>query len=1066
MSLVPSLLQAIIQLDGEALVMHAGDKPYVVAPNGQVDLATRGLTLDAVNGIVAQMLPSDVQRALDEFGAAQYELPASPDFPGEHFTVVAARGGDDVWAEIRRRRVIEDEQISADIFSLPQPIVSAVAAQPVSAPAPPPATPPVSSPVPMAAAATPAVSDSMPVESDTSWSDVGDVYGAVRHEDTAVTDSDVDDTLTMPDSSQFWSAEPKADVPIDDEVSYEPREIESLYDEPFPQHQEEPVAVAPAAAPIVEQISGAAEPQQAAEPSVVEPSVYDSQLSERAPLLAETPAAEMPSTVEEAPAAHEAAAHFEHVEPVREDIPSFAEPEPVREAAEIAEEVVAAEAPPVVEEIPEPFVSRVAEVPPVEEIRSVEEPGVAVSKEAIAAHEPSIHEEPIAVAEEHSVPEAAPLEEPVFLAQTPVLGVPEFSEEAVVVEAAKAEESAVLEQPTFAEERLIAEEPFVAEEPVVLEEPFVLEAPHVLDEAAAIEETPAMEYEPLTAVSETPSFLDESFDQEPAFEQPLQAEAAPALSEAASVTEAPEKIVEIVEIVEIVHESPIAEVEPAEPEQAKPFEEPAQSEEAAHFEEAALFEEAAHFEEAALFEDAASLDEPTLFEAAPTFDEEPEFDDVPPFEDFTAIDEAETVLAEAPQMVPPPTFQPAAAPPPYVAAVPTRQTPQQPGVVLPMARSNLIRPDAPPPLAGQMYSGLARLLRIAAARGASTLYLSSDARPSVRLDSEMQAIDGEPVLSAYDVESLLLTLMPERSHEALRTGAATEWISDIDDVGRVRCMSFRDQRGPGGVFRLMAGRAISTDQLGLSSEIQALAMEPEGLVLVAGPRSSGKRTIMSSLVDFINRTRRDHVITIEREINIIHDRGTSFISQREVRGGNDEMHAAARAALREDPDVLVIEELKTGALMNVAIEAAASGHLVIGGFSAHNATQAVDRIIDLYAPEYRRQIQMAIADHLRGIVVQVLLRKNGGGRLAARELLLSTPAVASVIAEGKTSQLPMAIEGGRRHGMVPLNDALVGFVQSGAVDPREAYRKASDRNGLLAVLKRQGIDTSFVERLA
>jgi twitching motility protein PilT len=206
------------------------------------------------------------------------------------------------------------------------------------------------------------------------------------------------------------------------------------------------------------------------------------------------------------------------------------------------------------------------------------------------------------------------------------------------------------------------------------------------------------------------------------------------------------------------------------------------------------------------------------------------------------------------------------------------------------------------------------------------------------------------------------------------------------------------------------------------------------------------------------------VITIEREINFVHDRGTSFVSQREVRGSNDEMYAAAQAALREDPDVLVIEELKTGALMNVALEAAASGHLVIGGFSAHNATQAVDRIIDLYAPEHRRQIQMAISDHLRGIIVQVLLRKNGGGRLAARELLLNTPAVASVIAEGKTSQLPMAIEGGRRHGMVPLNDALVGFVQNGTVDPREAYRKASDRGGLLAVLKRQGIDTSSLER--
>ena len=149
--------------------------------------------------------------------------------------------------------------------------------------------------------------------------------------------------------------------------------------------------------------------------------------------------------------------------------------------------------------------------------------------------------------------------------------------------------------------------------------------------------------------------------------------------------------------------------------------------------------------------------------------------------------------------------------------------------------------------------------------------------------------------------------------------------------------------------------------------------------------------------------------------------------------------------------MLVIEELRTGALMNVALEAAASGQLVIGGFTAHTATGAIDRIIDLYAPEHRRQVQMALADTLRGVVAQVLLRKIGGGRLPAREVLLNTPAVSSVIAEGKTSQLPMAIEGGRRHGMMPLNDALVGLVQSG-VGRRRAKPTATspDRAGFLA----------------
>jgi twitching motility protein PilT len=313
---------------------------------------------------------------------------------------------------------------------------------------------------------------------------------------------------------------------------------------------------------------------------------------------------------------------------------------------------------------------------------------------------------------------------------------------------------------------------------------------------------------------------------------------------------------------------------------------------------------------------------------------------------------------------------------------------------------------------------------------------------------------------------MLFTSMPDRSHEALRIRAAAEWICDIQDVGRVRCTSFRDQRGPGGVFRLMSGRAISMDLLALSRDVQALAIEPEGLVLVAGPRSSGKRTLLAAFIDVMNRTRRDHVISIESAIHVVHDRGTSFISQREVRGGSEEMLAAARGALREDPDVLVIEELRTSALIDVALDAARSGRLVIGGFPAHSATGAIDRIIDLYAPEQRPQVQLALAEHVRGVVAQVLLRKTGGGRVAARELLLNIPAVAGAIAEGQTSWLPMAMEGGRRHGMVPLNDSLVGLVQAGTVDAREAYRRSADRPGFVSLLRHEGVDTSAIERLA
>jgi twitching motility protein PilT len=285
-------------------------------------------------------------------------------------------------------------------------------------------------------------------------------------------------------------------------------------------------------------------------------------------------------------------------------------------------------------------------------------------------------------------------------------------------------------------------------------------------------------------------------------------------------------------------------------------------------------------------------------------------------------------------------------------------------------------------------------------------------------------------------------------------------------VGRVRCLAFTDQRGPGGIFRMIPGKAVSAEQLGLSKEIQALCNEPEGLVLVTGPRASGKSTLLSAFVDVINRTRSEHVISLESQVKVVHESRSAVVSQREVRGGPEDLLATLRAALRESPDVIVIEDLRSPDVIAEAVEAAASGYLVIAGIAAHTAPDAVAKLLEQTPAERRPQLQAALAETLRGVVAQVLLRKSGGGRVAARELLLGSPAVASIIAEGRLAQLSLAMESGRRQGMVPLTDALVGFIRSGAVDVREAWRRASDRAGLLKQLKREGIDTSFVERRA
>jgi twitching motility protein PilT len=400
------------------------------------------------------------------------------------------------------------------------------------------------------------------------------------------------------------------------------------------------------------------------------------------------------------------------------------------------------------------------------------------------------------------------------------------------------------------------------------------------------------------------------------------------------------------------------------------------------------------------------------------------------------------------------------------AAVPAPGEPPspEPAVVLPLARTG-VRPETPMRPAAPRTGGLERLLRTASARGAEALYLFSSARPSIRVDGEIITLDSENPLGSQDVEALVLEVLPDRL-EAGGLITEREWICDIKDVGRVRCLAFSDHRGPGGIFRMIPARAISAEQLGLSREIQGLCAEPEGLVLVTGARASGKSTLLAAFVDLISRTRSDHVITVESRVKVVHENHMGIVSQREVRGGAHEWLATIRGALRENPDVLVVEDLRAPEVAAEAIEAAASGYLVIAGIPAHSAPEAVTRLIEQAMPERRSSVQTALAETLRGVVAQVLLRKASGGRIAARELLLGTPSVSSLIAEGKLAQLPLALDSGRKHGMVPLTDALVAFIQSGVIDVREAWRKSSNRTGLLKQLKREGIDTSVIERLA
>lgn len=416
------------------------------------------------------------------------------------------------------------------------------------------------------------------------------------------------------------------------------------------------------------------------------------------------------------------------------------------------------------------------------------------------------------------------------------------------------------------------------------------------------------------------------------------------------------------------------------------------------------------------------------------------------------VAEAPPAAHEAPAAIVP--FSPAAFRAPKVPEL---------APVLQMTRT--VRIEVPPRSTNVRVSSVERLLRLAAARAASALFVTSGCRPSIRVEGDIRPLEAEPTMSRADVEAAVIEIVPETAQEAVGRGESTEWITEFADLGRVRCITFTDHRGPGVVFRMIATRAATAEQLGLSPEVQALATEAQGLVLVAGLHGSGKSTLVSALVDLVNRQRAEYVVTLERQIRLVHDNRAAMVSQREIFGGADEALIAARAALREGPDVLVVDDLVSAQMVPLLLQAASEA-LVFVAIAAPSMTDAVERFVELAPAGTRAGVQAAMAESFRGGVGQVLLKKAGGGRVAAREVLLATAAVTRVISDSVPGQLQKALEGGRKHGMVPMADALVGLVHSGVVDVREAFRKSPDRDRLLAGLRHEGIDTSVVERLA
>jgi twitching motility protein PilT len=357
-----------------------------------------------------------------------------------------------------------------------------------------------------------------------------------------------------------------------------------------------------------------------------------------------------------------------------------------------------------------------------------------------------------------------------------------------------------------------------------------------------------------------------------------------------------------------------------------------------------------------------------------------------------------------------------------------------------------------------------RLFHSMCAMKASDLHISSGMPPLVRKDGEIRPLEeGAPVLSPREIERLLDPIMPEKNAAEFQRRHDTDFAYEIAGLARFRANVFMDRKGRGAVFRVIPSKILTAEDLGLSPFILQLCRLNKGLVLVTGPTGSGKSTTLCGMIDYINRNRSDHIITIEDPIEFVHENKQCLMNQREVHTHTDSFKDALRAALREDPDIILVGEMRDLETVAIAIETAETGHLVFGTLHTTTAASTVDRVIDQFPTDRQSQIRIMLSESLKGVIAQTLCKKIGGGRVAALEVLIVTSAVSNLIREAKTFQIPSMMQVGKAVGMVTLNDALMELVTKKLVEPQEAYLKSVDKNGFEGLLKRAGIDTKFIQ---
>ncbi len=336
---------------------------------------------------------------------------------------------------------------------------------------------------------------------------------------------------------------------------------------------------------------------------------------------------------------------------------------------------------------------------------------------------------------------------------------------------------------------------------------------------------------------------------------------------------------------------------------------------------------------------------------------------------------------------------------------------------------------------------ITELLAFSAKQGASDLHLSSGLPPMIRVDGDVRRINIPPLEHAQ-VHDLVYDIMNDRQRKDFEEFLETDFSFEVPGVGRFRVNAFNHNRGAAAVFRTVPTKVASMEELGLGEVFKEIALLPRGLILVTGPTGSGKSTTLAAMVDFINDNRYDHILTIEDPIEFVHESKRCLVNQREVHRDTLGFSEALRSALREDPDIILVGEMRDLETIRLALTAAETGHLVLGTLHTTSAAKTIDRIIDVFPSAEKSVVRSMLAESLQAVVSQILLKRNGGGRVAAHEIMRGTVAIRNLIREDKVAQMYSAIQSGQAHGMQTMDWALQHLVEKKIVSLGVAREKA------------------------